>query len=234
MNTIQTMLTLLETSDFIDMTHPIEEGMPYWPTQAPFEAETGDSRAKGDKDYWRKVSMSEHTGTHIDALSHFIEGGKNIDEMPVTQIMGRAVNIDVTDTPACGLVSVGKIRAFEKACGGIREGDLVFFRFGWDEKWGIGEAGAQFLKDWPGLSAEAAAYLREKKVKAVGTDALAIDAFGDTESAAHLELLGNGINIIENIDKLGELPVFFAAIGLPCKFREGSGSPLRLVAVVDR
>ena len=234
MNSLQCMKTLMETSTFIDMTHPIEEGMPYWQTQEAFTAEIGEHQSKGDPDYWRKVSMSEHTGTHIDALSHFIEGSKNVDEIPVERIMGRAVNIDVTDTPACGLVSVQKIRDFEEAHGLILEGDLVFFRFGWDVKWGIGEDAADFLKDWPGISGEAAVYLVEKKVHAVGTDALAIDPFADTASAAHLELLGNGVNIIENIDKLGELPAFFAVIGLPCRFKGGSGSPIRLIAMLDR
>ena len=232
MNAADLLQQLIQTSKIIDMTHDIEEGMPYWPTQSPFEAEIREHQSKGDVCYWRKVSMSEHTGTHIDALSHFIEGGKNVNQISVTQIMGRAVNIDATDTPACGLVRLEKILEFEKQYGEIRERDIVFFRFGWDVKWGIGHAGADFLKDWPGVSKEAAAYLCEKKVNAVGVDTLAIDPFGDQASAAHLQLLGNGINIIENVDKLGELPEFFAVIGLPCKFKGGSGSTIRLVAFV--
>ena len=159
-----------------------------------------EHQSKGDVCYWRKVAMSEHTGTHIDAFSHFIEGGENVDQIPVTRLMGRAVNIDVTDTPTCGLVDVQTIKAFETAHGQILKDDLVFFRFGWDEKWGIKEAGNAFVRDWPGLSGEAARYLREKGVKAVGTDALAIDPFGNTDSAAHLELLGNCISVIENIN----------------------------------
>ena len=233
MNTIQALRNLLETATFVDMTHLMEQGMPYWPTQAAFEAETGDHQSKGDMDYWRKITMSEHTGTHIDALSHFIEGAENVDQIPVSRIMGRAVNIDVTDTPPLGLVSEQRIREFEKQNGEICEGDLVFFRFGWDKKWGVGEEGAAFLKDWPGLSKEAAVYLREKKIKAVGTDALAIDVFGSADNPVHVELLGHGINVIENINRLWELPVHFAVIGLPCRLKDGSGSPLRLIALTD-
>ena len=88
-------------------------------------------------------------------------------------------------------------------------------------------------KDWPGLSKEAAVYLREKRIKAVGTDALAIDVFGSADNPVHVELLGHGINVIENINRLWELPVHFAVIGLPCRLKDGSGSPLRLIALTD-
>ncbi len=229
MNTIEKLLDLVATTRFVDMTHALDESIPYWPTHKPFSAELGDHQSKGDESYWRTITIGEHSGTHIDALSHFFEGSKNVDDIPLTQIMGRGVNIDVTDTPPCGRVSLHKIKDFEARCGEIREGDIVFFRFGWDEKW---TDNVRFLRDWPGTSKEAAEYLLGKKVKAVGCDTLALDAYGG-ENVSHRVLLGNGINIIENVDKLGELPAFFGVIGLPCKFRGGSGSTLRLMALLD-
>ena len=229
MNTIEKLLDLVASSRFVDMTHDLDETIPYWPTHKPFSAELGDHQSKGDESYWRTITMGEHSGTHIDALSHFFLGSKNVDEIPVTQIMGRGVNIDATDTPPCGCVSLSKIREFEEKNGPIQEGDIVFFRFGWDEKW---TDNAAFLKDWPGTSKEVAEYLRDRKVKAVGCDTLALDAFGG-ENVSHHVLLGSGINIIENVDKLSELPPFFGVIGLPCRLKGGSGSTLRLVALLD-
>lgn len=233
MSALEKWLELLSTARFIDMTHTLEEGTPYWPTHSPFVAVVGDHQSKGDESYWRTITLGEHSGTHIDSLSHFIVGAQNVDEIPLTKIMGRGVNIDATDTPPKGEVSVEKILAFEREHGEIKEGDLVFFRFGWDKKWALGEKGKAFLEDWPGTSKAAAEYLRDKKVKAVGCDTLALDRFGSPDNPSHHVLLGSGINIIENVDKLGELPPFFGVIGLPCKFRDGSGSTLRLVALLD-
>lgn len=229
MNVIEKLLDLIRNAQFIDMTHDLDETIPYWPTHKPFSAEIGDHQSKGDESYWRTITIGEHSGTHIDALSHFVLGSKNVDEIPLTQIMGRGVNIDATDTPACGLVPLKKVKEFEMENGEIQEGDIVFFRFGWDEKWNDHE---NFLKDWPGISEEVARYLLSKKVKAVGCDTLALDAI-DSANEAHHVLLENGINIIENVDKLGKLPAHFGVIGLPCKFKGGSGSTLRLAALTE-
>ncbi len=229
MSTITILQELLESAKFVDMTHGLDEKVPFWPTHAPFSAITGDHQSKGDESYWRTITFGEHCGTHIDALAHFVMGSSTVDEIPLTQIIGRGVNIDATATPAGGLVSMEDIERFESEKGEICEGDIVFFRFGWDEKWDDKES---FLKDWPGTSKEAAEYLLSKKVKAVGCDTLALDAFGSANESHHV-LLENGINIIENVDKLGVLPAFFGVIGLPCKFIGGSGSTLRLIALTD-
>lgn len=70
----------------------------------------------------------------------------------------------------------------------------------------------------------------EKKVKAVGTDALAIDAFTTTDYPAHRTLLSRGILVIENLNNLGSLPPFSYFMALPLKIKGGSGSPIRAVA----
>ena len=229
MTVTEKLLDLIGTARFVDMTQDLEEGIPYWPTQPRFEAEIGDHQSKGCESYWRKITFCEHSGTHIDAFSHFFEGGQNVDEIPLTKIMGRAVNIDATNLPPCGLVTVDDIRAFEAKYGPIEKDDIVFFRFGWDEKWSDTDA---CLKDWPGTSQEAAEYLLSKGVKAVGCDTLALDACG-SKNESHQVLLGNGVNIIENVNRLGDLPPFFAVIGLPCRVKGGSGSTMRLIALLD-
>ena len=62
---------------------------------------------------------------------------------------------------------------------------------------------------------------------------MALDAFG-SDNPNHPYLLGNDVNILENVDKLGILPPIFSIIGLPCKFKNSSGSPIRLIAVIDK
>ena len=229
MKIIDMLNEILAQAEFIDMTRMLEEGMPTWPTQPKYEAETIESQEMGNTSYFRKIVMCEHTGTHIDAGCHFVPGKESIDEVAVTQIMGRAVNIDATDTGACGTVSVDKVKEFEEKYGQIKKGDIVFFRFGWDEKYDS----AEYLKDWPGISLETGKYLHQKGVKAIGCDCLALDAFGSGDPN-HPYLLGNGVNILENVDKLKVLPPFFAVIGLPCKLKNGSGSTIRMVAMIDK
>lgn len=232
MNTLEKLLDLLKTSELVDMTHVLEEGIPHWPTQPGVKFETGMNYVE-DGSYWRGVSFCEHSGTHLDALSHFFQDAEDVDEIPVERLMGRGVNIDVTHLLEKQVTTVEDVMRFEAANGPLREGDLVFFRFGWDKKWKIGDEGRAFMENWPGISEETAKYLRAKKVSAVGTDASALDAFG-TANPSHRVLLGNGINIIENVNKLEVLPPFFGVIGLPCRFKHGSGSTLRLIALVDR
>lgn len=229
MNAVEIMQQLLANAEFIDMTRIMEEGMPYWPTQPAFEAETIESQELGNESYFRKIVMCEHTGTHIDAGCHFVPGKQSVDEIPVTQIIGCALNIDATDTPACGVADVNVIKRFEEQFGSVQNGDIVFFRFGWDEKYGSDN----YMQDWPGLSLDVGKYLFQKGVKAVGCDCMALDAFG-SDNPNHPYLLGNDVNILENVDKLGILPPIFSIIGLPCKFKNGSGSPIRLIAVIDK
>ncbi|MCD8019818.1 MAG: cyclase family protein [Clostridiales bacterium] len=161
-----------------------------------------------------------------------MKGKPNVDEIPVKQLMGRAVNVDATATPPRGDYPLEELLAFEKNYGEIKKGDIVFFRFGWDEKYGIKPDGKAFNEDWPGISTQVGEYLAKKEVKAVGCDCLALDADG-TDYPCHAILLGQDINIIENVARLGELPRFFSVIGLPCRFKEGSGSPIRLIAFLD-
>ncbi|GHS89454.1 polyketide cyclase [Synergistales bacterium] len=213
-----------------DLTHTLEEGMPSWPTQARYGSVVYESYEYGDQALHSGVTMSEHTGTHIDAPVHFVKGAVTIDKLPVTQIIGRGANIDATAVSSRGVFTLSSLKAFEAENDEIRQGDIVMFRFGWDGKYGLRGDAAEFLRDWPGLDGEAALYLRDKKVAAVGCDALSIDAFGSAGDVCHYILLGSGIPIIENICGLEYLPVFSFVIGLPNKFKDGSGSPIRLVA----
>lgn len=232
MSILEKLLELKQSAEFVDMTHPLEEGIPHWPTQASVTFEYG-FKYKEDGSYWRNIHFCEHSGTHIDSMCHFIEGGETVDQIPVDRIIGRGVNIDVTHIQPLGVTSVEDVTRFEEKYGPIQKGDIVFFHFGWDKKWKIGEEGKPFMEDWPGTSAETAEYLLSKQVAAVGTDASALDAMG-TPNSSHKILLSQGINIIENVNNLDILPPYFGIVGLPCKFKDGSGSTLRLIALLDK
>lgn len=233
MDVIQIMEEVRDRTRVVDLSYTMEEGMPAWPTQARFGTTVYESYDFGDPAIHSAVYMSEHTGTHIDAPKHFIPGGPGVDELDLKTVMGRGVVIHGENMEPGSSLSLNRIREFEKQNGEIRPGDIIMLRFGWDEKYALRPHSGDYLKDWPGLGREAAEYFVEKQASAVGCDTLALDAYGENENACHHILLGNGIPIIENIRNLSILPVHSYVIGLPNKFKGGSGSPIRLVAFVQ-
>ena len=76
MKTLEKLLDLVGTCEVIDMTHPLEEEIPHWPTQPGVKFHTGMNYVE-DGSYWRGVTLCEHSGTHIDALSHFFKDSEN-------------------------------------------------------------------------------------------------------------------------------------------------------------
>lgn len=230
---IDVLRTILSNATIIDLTHTMEVGMPAWPTQARYGSILHDSYDKGDESVHSMIVLSEHTGTHIDAPMHFQRGGATVDELALDAVIGRLVAIDASHLGPNDLLPLDFIRSFESQHGALEPGDIVIFRFGWDDKWAPGRDAAGFLKDWPGLSEEGARYLIEKGVKAVGTDAASLDAADADPNICHVLLLGAGIPLLENVDNVKKLPPVSFVIGLANKFKGGSGSPIRLLAIVE-
>lgn len=216
----------------IDLTHPMKEGMPVWPTHPPFCQEVIESYDNGDLACNHALCLSEHSGTHFDAPLHFIKGAKSITEVALQQFFGRMATIDARDCAPCEAVSVERIVAFERSHGPIEAGDAVFFHFGWDRYWDDASQQDRFLQDWPGLSQEASAYLMQKHVRIVGSDCLSIDHYGSKDFPAHNILLGAGILIGENFANLGQLPPYCFLTALPLAISGGSGAPARAVAFI--
>ncbi len=227
---IEVMERMIKTASVVDLSYTMEEKMPVWPTHARYCSTVYESYEYGDAALQSMVSFSEHCGTHIDAPLHFIPGACPVEQLPPTAVMGRGVKIEAGFVKPRGLLTLESILSFEKENGEIKEGDIVMIHFGWDAKYRLQPDSHEFLNDWPGLSGEGADYLAGKRVAAVGCDALSLDAFGAEVSVCHNILLGRGIPIIENITNLSKISAFTYVIGLPMKLKNGSGSPIRLVA----
>jgi kynurenine formamidase len=221
----------------VDLSHTLEEDIPAWPTHARFGRALYESYELGDAACHYGLSISEHTGTHLDAPLHFIPEGPahyGTDRIPLDRLLCRAATVEARDLGPDGLLTTDHIRAWEEEHGSIESGDAVLIRYGWDERWATGREGRRFLEDWPGLGGEAAEYLVRKGVSLVGCDTLAVDATVSTENPAHYVLLGSEVYIVENLVNLGELPPFCLFVALPLKIKGGSGSPVRAVALVPR
>lgn len=228
---IEKIQKVVNKAEIVDLSYTLEPGMPVWSSHARFGAIVYETYDEGDVSYHRQVSYGEHTGTHIDAPRHFFREGAAIDHVKVKAVMGRGVCIDASFLKPCEEYTLDMLKAFEAEYGEIQEGDVILFSFGWEEKYAIGKKGGEFLKDWPGLGESAAKYLADKKVASVGTDALALDPFGSEKYPSHQVLLGNRIPILENLTNLKKIPVFSYIIGLANKIKDGSGSPIRIIAL---
>lgn len=222
----------------IDLTRLLEAGIPTYPTHPKYFQMPWCSM--GDPAEMNQLVMGEHTGTHLDAPSHFVPDGpkrKHIHELPLESFIGRCVKatfgpFDKTNSQ----VTADEIRAWEAANVAIQPDDVVIVDFQWEKYWKPGTEGFGFLDSWPGLSADAAAYLAERKVKLVGTDCISLDPGdgGGGKLAAHYTLLPEGILILENVSNLLQLPTLSFFMALPLKIDGGSGSPVRAVAFTPR
>lgn len=232
----------------VDLSHTYDSDTVFWPTAEDFHLEK-DFEGMTEKGYFyaaNKFSAAEHGGTHIDAPIHFAKGGLPVDEIPLEQLMGPAVVIDVSEQSEKDpdyQVQVADFEKWEEANGTIPNGAIVLLRTGYSKHWpdrkkylGTDERGAQAVAKlhFPGLHPDAARWItQERSIKAIGLDTASIDYGQSTLFESHRVLLGKNTPAFENLANLDQLPVKgFHVIALPMKIKGGSGGPLRAVAIV--
>jgi kynurenine formamidase len=236
---VDALLELLASSTVVDLSHSLEEHMPMWPGQSRYFHTLWDSYWHGDPAVDYQILLNEHTGTHVDAPAHFIKDEVDprhlwVDEVPLGALVGRAAVLDFADVGEDGVVTAEMVRQWERRETPLRKSDIVLFNVGWAKHWHPRPADRQYGEHWPSLSADCARLMRERKVGAVGTDTLSPDAHGTTEFPVHRVLLRQGVLIIENLTRLAQLPPVCFFLGLPLKIKQGSGSPLRAIALIPR
>ena len=205
----------------IDLTHLISPNMTVYPgTEAP----RFDVPCTIEKDGFteRKISLYSHTGTHIDAPSHIIQGGKTLNELSVEKFIGRAVVLDLSSINK-HYIDVSDLEKFGDI---IRGCDFVLLHTGWSKFWGSNE----YFKGYPVLSINSAKWLSEFNIKGIGIDAISVDEAGTVDFPIHRIFLSNEIVIIENLNNLNEISEGeFTFSCFPLKIKDGDGSPVRAV-----
>lgn len=170
------------------------------------------------------IFMSTHTGTHMDAPSHFASDASSIDKISVKRFISNAILIKIKKG-SNQLITVNEI---EKSNVRIMEGDAIVFSTLWENE--IDKE--YFFSHSPGLAEDAAKYLINKKVNAVCIDSPSIDRGSDSSFAVHKLLLSKEILIVENLCNLSKLnSQYFTLIMAPLKLFGASGSPIRAIAV---
>ncbi len=234
----------------VDLSHSYDEATIFWPTEEGFVLERGTAGVT-EAGYWyaaHRFRTPEHGGTHIDAPIHFAKGGHTVDEIPLDRLIGPAIVVDVTDacaTDADHQVSVAELAKWEAQYGRIPSGTIVLLRTGFERFWpdrlrylGTDERGAAAVPKlhFPGLHPDAARWLaHERRIHAVGLDTASIDHGPSKRFETHQILSRANVPAFENLTNLRGLPARgFDVVALPMKIRDGTGGPLRAVALVPR
>lgn len=202
----------------IDISRKLYPGAPVWPGDCGLEIRKDASIERGDVCNLTSVTMSLHTGTHVDAPFHFVRCGKTLHELDLSRFIGkvRVLAVDVRDC----------IRKEDVVSFPIEPGDAVFFKT-------INSSfqDAHFHTDFVYIHSSAADYLVERGVRTVGVDYFSIDGFGQEGHRAHTILLEAEVGVIEGLDLSAADPGEYFFSCLPVCVQDADGAPARAVLI---
>ncbi len=190
-----------------------------YPGDPPFEKTVFCSIPESGICEISKLSLSAHSGTHIDTPAHFFQNSKRLDDYPVSSFILPAAVVEI---PAKKVIRPADFSEIE-----LREGSAVLFKTA-NSLTGICANGT-YSEDYAYLSPEAAAFCVQQKLQLVGIDYLTIEQPGNNKFPVHKTLLQNGVLILESIKLDGINPGAYTLICLPLKIKNGEASPVRAV-----
>ncbi|MBF8193010.1 cyclase family protein [Nonomuraea sp. K274] len=241
--------------EVIDLTAPLTPETPVLQLPEPFSntipfrlEEISRYDERGPVCYWNDIHTGEHTGTHFDAPIHWVsaQDGQDVSQVPPRSLIAPAVVLDFAAEASKDpdfLLQIDHVKEWERANGPLPEGGWLLYRTGWDAR---SSDQAAFLNadeqgsHTPGVSVECASWLASEApilglgVETVGTDAGAAHSF-DPAFPCHHFLLGAGKYGLTQLRNLDRLPATGAVVvAPPLPIVGGSGSPLRVLALVER
>lgn len=241
---------VLAKGHWIDLSYDFSKETLYWPnnpTGFVLDTQFNGTTAAGFYYASNAFALPEHGGTHIDAPAHFAKGKWTLDQIPLTQLTGEAVIIDVSEKAKNNpdyQATVADVEAWEKINGKIPDNSIVLFRTGWGKFYpdaarylGTAEKGAEAIPKlhFPSVHPDLTAWLlKNRKLKALGIDTPSVDYGQSKDFKTHQLLYAQNIPGFENLARLDSLPVKDAYIfALPMKIKDGTGGPLRIAAWVS-
>ncbi len=204
-----------------DVSASLWPSMHTYPGDVTFHRLETKSLDRGDDLTLSRLDLGSHTGTHVDAPSHFIPGGATLDQLPLDTFMGPAQVVDAT--------GVGDaIDEDEVAHQRPRRGGILLFKTTNSARW---RREPHFFEDFVHLTPGAAKVLVRAGLKAVGVDYLSVEGFGAEGAPVHHILLGKPVGIIEGLNLFGVPPGSYRLFCLPLKILGTEGAPARAVLV---
>jgi kynurenine formamidase len=223
----------------VDLTQPLDEHTVMWPgvsgpTVEPFLTISHDGF------FNRVVSFAEHSGTHLDAPAHMVEGAQTVDMIDASKLVRPVAVIDVSEAMAGdpdSVLTLEQVAAFEVSHGRIPDAAAVFLRTGWEDfnSDAARYANAPGTLRFPGFGPEAARFLVEDRgAVGLGVDTLGIDPGVATDFVVHRQVSHpRGVWHLEGLMNLRQLPPLGAwvVVGV-LPLTGGSGGPARVLALV--
>ncbi|MGK2960918.1 MAG: cyclase family protein [Gemmatimonadaceae bacterium] len=203
-----------------DVSAPVRHGGLIYPGNPGIVIEAEQAISAGAGANVSRISFGSHTGTHVDAAHHFIDGAQTVDEIPLERLVGPAILIDVGDS----LASVG---AEELAQHDIGSHTRVLIR---TRNSGMPD-GPEFVRDYTFLAPDGAQYLADRGVVLVGIDYLSIEKFRSGHHMTHKILLGRNIVIVEGLALTGPPAGAYDFFCLPLRLEGLDGSPARAILI---
>lgn len=201
--------------NWIDISHPLNNEIAVWPGDTPFTYKTSVTKEQSGSVNIGEVTMSVHTGTHIDAPFHFDDNGRKVLDLDINIYVGPTRVIDVSGFESMG---VEELSTYE-----LEGVDRLLL------KTSASTNASVFPRKIPYLRADAAPFLQEKGTRLVGLDVPSVDALDSKDLPAHHTLFDYGIHILENVKLDHVRPGNYELIALPLALEEADGSPVRAV-----
>jgi kynurenine formamidase len=239
----------LSNATVVDLTYPFSEKTLYWPNVKSGFTMTQDAHGMTPGGYFysaNSFSAPEHGGTHLDSPVHFSEQGRTVEQIPVGQLIAKAIVIDVSAQAAANAdyrLTAADVQAWEVRNGAIQPGTIVLLRTGWGSRYGdrkryFGDdtPGATGNLHFPSYGEDAARLLvTDRRIAALGVDTPSIDYGQSGDFIVHRVAAAANVPGLENVANLERLPERGASVvALPMSIAGGSGAPLRIVALLPK
>lgn len=216
-------------SSWFELSHQIHPGMQTFPVSwhRPVDfVSLGTLEEVGRRT--THVHIGTHSGTHIDAPSHFIENGNTISDFPLERFSSRAVLLDLRDMVAGQAVDVDRLR--NTAVSSALPGESILINYGWSMHYGT----EKYYPQQPFLSKAAMEYLLGFSPTMIGYDVAMPDdpkhsRGSDCDSPMHKLALGNDVLLLENLKFPDNIPESFELFAFPLNLKDLDGSPVRAV-----
>ncbi len=206
----------------IDVSVPISEATPTYPSDPHIKIEQWSALARGDTSNVSMLHLGAHTGTHLDAPAHFIEGAPKVSSLPLDVLIGEARVLEIPR-------EVRAVEAEHVAAAKLEGARRVLFKTRNSSFWANTAEG--FRTDFTYIAPGAARALVELGVRLVGIDYLSVEQFKSDRFETHTTLLSNGVVILEGLDLREVAAGDYELICLPLRLAGGSGdgAPARAV-----
>jgi arylformamidase len=200
-----------------DISVDIQMRMPTYPGDAKYKSRKLKS-VETDGYEIHRLTLGNHTGTHVDAPAHFIQNGVTITEIPLDILNGRTRVVEIQDKQKVSLEEVQNLK--------LQNDFRILLKTRNSSLW---KTKKRFQKNYVYLTLDAAKYLTENDIKLIGFDYLSLEKFDDSQHPVHRYLLGNHVIILEGLNLSNVEEGEYEMCCLPMKLRGLDGAPARVI-----